>query len=420
MKRVLLISPLPGVDPPNGDVTYTETLLRHPPEGVSYETYADALAAGRLREVGRRADFQRAEGRARVSALSKVVQERGINHLRRRGILFREPFRHFIVTPGVYDLVHCHAFSASFAGLEAPLVMSNAITIEELYLQARRWSQAHVRLASWVDAALARMQRVQHTSHGMPAAHAVVCFTEALAEELLGRNSTTPGRIHVAPCFVESRPRPEGSLRPRRIGFVASDFDAKGGRTVLEAFRIVRQARADAELIIIGSEPRLSQAEQGARGVTWLPKVARAELLDHYMPGFDVMAYPTEFDGLPLTLLEAMSLGVPVATSDYLAMPEIVGHGAAGSVTPRGDARALASALLTLLEGDINVAARQRTYEWFLAHYAPGPATQKLRDAYNSAEAVWATTATKNPRSRLTRRLTMRRPQRCPPGKARG
>ena len=51
-RRVLLLSPLPGLDPPSGDVVYTQELLAHPPAGVDYETYAQALAAGRLIELG--------------------------------------------------------------------------------------------------------------------------------------------------------------------------------------------------------------------------------------------------------------------------------------------------------------------------------------------------------------------------------
>lgn len=56
--RVLLISPLPRLDPTCGDVTYTETLLSHPPEGVQFETYAQALESGALREHGNRRAIQ--------------------------------------------------------------------------------------------------------------------------------------------------------------------------------------------------------------------------------------------------------------------------------------------------------------------------------------------------------------------------
>ena len=195
--RVLLISPVPEIDPACGDVTYTEGLLKHPPAGVEYETYADAIAAGRLRELGRREDLKRSSGVARLPALGRVVREHGINALRQRGWLFREPFRDFVVEPGAYDLVHCHLFSARFRRLEIPLVISNAIAIDELYRGPRGWSATRVRAAAKADDLLARALRVQHTAYRMPKADAVVCFTETLRQEMIRRGAASVDRLHV-------------------------------------------------------------------------------------------------------------------------------------------------------------------------------------------------------------------------------
>ena len=384
-RRVLLVSPVPELDPPCGDVTYTQNLLSHAPANVEYETYAEALAAGKISELGRRSEYRAASGLRRLQSLCRIGRERGINELRERGVLFREPFRYFSVRPGAYDLVHCHVFSAGFPGLDAPLVMSNASTIEELYLGARGWSERRVALASRADAALASRLGVQHTSHEMPKAAAVVCFTEFLRNELLSRRSTQRERLFVAPCFVEPARRNPASHRPHRIGFVAGDFEAKGGRTVIDAFEIVRRYIPDAELLIVGSPPRGDPSELLRRGIIWRPWVERSELLGSYLPTLDVFAYPTECDGLPLTVLEVMAGGIPVATSDHGAMPEIVGHGQAGAVTPTGDALALGHALLKLLAPDENVRARERTAAWFDRHYAPAVAVAQLLRAYDAA-----------------------------------
>lgn len=387
-RRVLLISPVPELDPPCGDVIYTQSLLRHPPAGVDYETYDSALAAGRLRELGRRDEYRTARGRRRLGAMLRIGRERSINALRQAGVLFREPFRYFSVQPGAYDLVHCHVFSAAFPGLDVPLVTSNALVIEELYRGARGWSETRVRGASQADALLARSLNVQHTSHGMPGASAVVCFTETLRHELLRRRATTPDRLHVAPCFVERGRRSRARTAPCRIGFVATDFASKGGPVVLDAFELVRRQRTDAELLIIGSPPPTDAAGLKARGITWHPRVPRSMLLEEYLPSLDVFAYPTQFDGLPLIVLEVLALGIPVATSDYFAMPEIVGDGVAGSVSPQGDAPALAQALLRLLDPDENPRARERSGAWFDSHFAPDVAVGHLRRAYDAAAAL--------------------------------
>jgi glycosyltransferase involved in cell wall biosynthesis len=383
-RRVLLLSPFQGLDPPGGDTVYTQELLAHPPADVEYETYPDALRAGRLVELGRRNDYMTASGFDRFRALARIARERGINTFRKLGLFFREPFRYFALQPGAYDLVHCHVFSAAFQPLDAPLVMSNAATIEDLY-RARGWSPVHVGVASRADAALARRLRVQHTSHGMTGAAAVVCFTSTLARELARRGSVRPDRIHVAPCFVQTGPRMAASHQPRRIGFIARAFDVKGGPTVLRAFDLARRERRELELIVIGCPPPATRAELRSRGITWLPDVPRRELLEVHMPKFDVFAYPTEFDGLPLTVLEVMARGIPIATSDYRAMPEVVGHGEAGSVTPQRDAEALAQAFLRLLEPANNAEARRRAAAWFDMNYSPDVAVPRLGLAYDAA-----------------------------------
>jgi glycosyltransferase involved in cell wall biosynthesis len=388
-RRVLLISPVREHDPPNGDVVYTEELLRHPPPGVEYETYPNAKAAGRLFELARREDFERSRGLRRVRVLGTIARERGINVMRRHGLLFSEPFRYFAVEPGAYDLVHCHVFSAAFPNLDVPLVMSGGCVIEGRYRGVLDWSEKHVCIASRIDDALARRLRVQHTSHGMPAASAVVCWTETMRRELFRRGSAKSELLHVAPCFVERGERRPARSHPNRIGFVASDFEMKGGPCLLDAFEIVRRNRPDAQLTIIGSEPRGNPSELRRAGIEWHGRVPRSEVLGRHVPTFDVCAHPTNADSLPLSVLEVMARGIPVVTSDYEAMPEIVGYGEAGSVTPQGDAVSLADALLRFLDPGENAAARVRVARWFDAHYAPDVAVAQLASAYESAAESW-------------------------------
>jgi glycosyltransferase involved in cell wall biosynthesis len=175
------------------------------------------------------------------------------------------------------------------------------------------------------------------------------------------------------------------SHQPHRIGFIAGAFVAKGGPTVLRAFDLARRERGDLELVVIGSPPLAAPAELHIRGITWHPHVSRRELLEKHIPTFDVFAYPTEFDGLPLTVLEVMARGIPIATSSFQAMPEVVGYGEAGSVTPQGDAQALAHALLRLLDPTNNAEARRRAATWFDTHYSPDVAVPRLGRVYDQA-----------------------------------
>jgi len=55
-------------------------------------------------------------------------------------------------------------------------------------------------------------------------------------------------------------------------------------------------------------------------------------------------------DGIPNTVIEALSQGLPVVASRVNALPEVVRHGQNGLLVPPGDAPALAEALCQLAE----------------------------------------------------------------------
>ena len=84
--KVLLISPVRGLDPPCGDITYTEELISNMCQGVDYVTYDQAIADGSLVELTRR--------NWRIAPFLLILNKL-INFLRKRQFLFWEPFRFF-------------------------------------------------------------------------------------------------------------------------------------------------------------------------------------------------------------------------------------------------------------------------------------------------------------------------------------
>ncbi|MEW5788598.1 MAG: glycosyltransferase [Pseudomonadota bacterium] len=66
----------------------------------------------------------------------------------------------------------------------------------------------------------------------------------------------------------------------------------------------------------------------------------------------DAFVLPSLFgEGMPMVILEAMAMGVPVAASDVEGIPEVLEHGRSGLVVPAADAASLASALADLMDG---------------------------------------------------------------------
>ncbi|MBI3160566.1 MAG: glycosyltransferase [Chloroflexi bacterium] len=82
----------------------------------------------------------------------------------------------------------------------------------------------------------------------------------------------------------------------------------------------------------------------------------------------DLFVLPSLWEGLPMALLEAMSLGLACLATDVEGTRDVIRNGYNGRLVPPGDPRALAAALLELLtdaaaRARLGAAARQRVLE---------------------------------------------------------
>ena len=116
----------------------------------------------------------------------------------------------------------------------------------------------------------------------------------------------------------------------------------------------------EAELHLVGDGPdraaveRLA-AELGLRDAARLLGT-RADVPELLATAHCVLL-ASDYEGCPLSVLEAMAAGVPVVATAVGGVPEIVADGETGLLTPRGDAQALARALETVL-ADRDLATR--------------------------------------------------------------
>jgi starch synthase len=74
----------------------------------------------------------------------------------------------------------------------------------------------------------------------------------------------------------------------------------------------------------------------------------------------DLYVQPSREEGLPLALVEAMALGVPVVASAINGIPEVVEHEVTGHLVPPDDPGALAGAIDALLDDPARAARLAR------------------------------------------------------------
>lgn len=137
----------------------------------------------------------------------------------------------------------------------------------------------------------------------------------------------------------------------RVIGHIGALVDRhKGQRVLLEAARQLRETHPDACFLLLGdgADGEALKAESAdLDNVIWegfQPNVG------DYLEIMTLFAFPSRNEGLGSTLLDAMDHGVPIVASDVDGIPDLIEDDVSGLLVPPGDAEALATALMALLE----------------------------------------------------------------------
>jgi glycosyltransferase involved in cell wall biosynthesis len=118
-------------------------------------------------------------------------------------------------------------------------------------------------------------------------------------------------------------------------------------------------ARRDLFGVWVGAGPLRAKAERLARrlglGGRMLFTGERNDV-DALLPGFDVFAMASRYEGLPCAIVEAMSAGLPVVATAVNAVPDVVAAGETGLLVPPGAPQLLGRAIGHLLDNPAEAA----------------------------------------------------------------
>lgn len=132
------------------------------------------------------------------------------------------------------------------------------------------------------------------------------------------------------------------------VGTVANLRPTKAYPDLLETARLVLAEHADVRFVAVGQGPQ----EQEIRRIHSHLGLGDRFLLLGYrsdatrvMSGFDVFCLASRHEGLPIALMEAIALGLPVVTTDVGGIRELVVDGAEALIVPPAEPQELARAL---------------------------------------------------------------------------
>jgi glycosyltransferase involved in cell wall biosynthesis len=255
------------------------------------------------------------------------------------------------------DLVHCADLPAApVAALAARLARIPALChVRNRYTEParadRRWywavhKFAFVSQATW-----------GYFGYRVPPRRGVVVYDGVAVPERVDRRAA---RARLCETFDVP---PDAPI----VGMVARMEPQKDYRTLVAAAARLRRSHPLARYVIVGGISALPEYRRHLAVVRgWLDEHGMTDRfvftdyqadVPQLMAAMDVFVLSTHNEGLPLVVLEAMAMGLPVVATSVDGMPEVIRHGMTGLLAPHEDAERLAQEIGAVL-GDAGLAHR--------------------------------------------------------------
>ena len=244
---------------------------------------------------------------------------------------------------GPVSVVHTH-------GAKATIMAGVALGLRRLGAAGRRpsWVATHHGATSTDKRMRGYEQLLLHAYRYADA----VCAVSAVTGELLLRRGVPSASLRVVENLL-----PRAGLTavartmrtPIALLFIGRLSPEKGLSLLLDAL-VDATPRVPIHLTIVGDGPERAALEAQCQRLRLQRSVTWAGYVDDVIPRLhaaDALVLPSDREGLPLTLVEALVSGLPVLASAVGGIPEVVPHGA-GMLLPAGHRRAWTHALSAL------------------------------------------------------------------------
>jgi len=293
-----------------------------------------------------------------------------------------------------------HEFEQNLQAFRPEIILSSWIYADScaaLHLSHGRVPVVAIAQGSDVHQYLGMPARRRAILKYLPQAAGVITRSRELAR-LLGDAGYPGGKLHAVyngVCLDTFQPRDQATARreaglpgdARIILFVGNFYPVKNPLLLIRAFAELKPA---ALLVMAGGGP----LEQPCRHLaTRLGVASRVVFAGRRSPGeiarlmnaADLLALPSENEGVPNVILEAFASGLPVVASRTGGIPEVLDHGSLGRLSPPGDMPALVAALREQLDARRETEAiRERglRFSW-------GEAALRYREILLGAREAW-------------------------------
>jgi glycosyltransferase involved in cell wall biosynthesis len=255
-----------------------------------------------------------------------------ISQIRRIGRLIRERD---------IRIVHCHDPKTDFYGYLLRLLFPKVKFVSTIHgwIERRKRSRYYMKMDRFAlkrfDAVIAVSMSIMQTAqkYGISRLH--------LIHNSIDINKWQPLHFNKRDGF--------------RIGFVGRLSKEKGPLDFVLTAKKMLAKYPECEFLVAGSGPEeggmkaLIRAENIEKSFKFSGHLKESDLLDLYN-GLDLLLLPSYTEGLPMTVLEACAMRVPVIAAKVGGVGEIIEDGYNGLLGGAGDVDAMAANALKLLE----------------------------------------------------------------------
>lgn len=145
-----------------------------------------------------------------------------------------------------------------------------------------------------------------------------------------------------------------------RVLFLGTMSKSKGFLQVLYSMPFILQRRDDVKFIFAGQQPHAELMDTAYEFISinhldqhvTITGLVYGDTKFELLLSSDIFVFPSEQEGQPIVILEAMAAGLPIITTDTGAISETVIDGENGYIVEKNNPRQIAEKLLTLINND--------------------------------------------------------------------
>jgi glycosyltransferase involved in cell wall biosynthesis len=260
------------------------------------------------------------------------------------------------------DLVHAHSplaalsgrLAARWLGIPAVVTVHLPVTQDHGILQTRR-----ARLGRWLYTGLDRILNHCCTAR-------LIYVSQKVRDSCVGQGLSPASNSRVIPVGIplaQFTPCPDRAALRMRLGaptepagpvitFVGRFNEQKGLDVLFEAAKQLAAQQVDFQLWLVGDGPLRPGLESQAREPGLETRVrfwGWQEAVAPYLQASDIFVLPSRYEGMPISLLEALACGLPAVVTRVGENEETVQDGENGLEVTPGNAGELADALARLV-----------------------------------------------------------------------